>query len=550
MKPISFSFLLLTSTLLCGCQNTMIHDSSSMENSLSTPTKETKPVSRIVSVNDQKTYLEVDGLPYTLMGAQIRIDGLMNRDENRKDAPASLSYEQMRPYFAKAKECGINTLQLPIDWKDIEPQKDVYDFTQIEKLLDLVNEFDLKCEFLWFSTNMCGDSHSFHLPDYIFYNPEEYPHLQAKSPYFSSMYGNVDYLILNHPALMERERKVLHEIMAFVTTYNQQHEQKNPLIGFQVHNESDGLLRWRLNQQQLKVQDIDLTPDEIWKMTLEALDNAGKAIKESEYQIYTRCNMTVTLGVDPFPQFESKKYSPLDVLALEGIDMIGDDPYNVLPHAINQTIRSYNVNGNYPHIAENMGDYDNSPSLFLSAYQAGGCYMFYDFATPEYFNYLNKNGSYHMDQGLLNDDLTNKEHTEQTLSIVKGIGKMGTLLPLIETKDFAAFNLLSQYPKENYTQEIATSTLKLRYTSKKAGVAFAITHDDYLYLYSNEDASFVIDNASYIYKADIGAFQKDEFIIEKSEIINPIIEIKKDQLYRIKIREYQESVISTTNENV
>ena len=165
---------------------------------------------------------------------------------------------------------------------------------------------------------MCGDSHSFHIPDYIFYNEEEYPHIQAKSPYFSSMYGDVDYLVLNNPSLMERERKVLQKIMEYVVTYNQQNGNKNPLIGFQVHNEADGLLRWRLDQQKLKMNDMDMTPEKIWEMTLQALDNAGQAIKNSTYQIYTRCNMTVTLGVEPFPQFSDKSFSPLDVLSLKG----------------------------------------------------------------------------------------------------------------------------------------------------------------------------------------------------------------------------------------
>lgn len=550
MQKLSFSLWILSTILLCGCQYSSFSSDSDLLSDSSVETKKNHPVSRIVRLNDQKTYLEVDGKPFTMIGAQIRIDGLMNRDENKINAPQALSYEQMRPYFAKAKECGINTLQLPLDWKDIEPIKDQYDFTQVEALLQLSNEFDLKCEFLWFSTNMCGDSHSFHLPDYIFYHPEEYPHLQAQSPYYSSMYGDVSYLVLNHPSLLQREAKVLRKIMDFVDQYNQTHDYKNPLIGFQIHNEPDGLLRWRLKQQSLSFQDKVLTPEEIWTMTLEALDNAGQAVKSSSYQIYTRCNMTTTLNVNPFAQFENKTFSPLDVLSLPGIDMIGDDPYNTSPRIIHQTIQSYQINGNYPHIAENMGDYENSPSLFLAAYQAGGCYLFYDFATPSYFIYLNQGSTYHMDQGLLQPDLSEKPHTTQTVSVIKGIGKIGSLIPLINSDDFAVFNVASTYPQADFTQTISTSTLRLTYTSRKAGVAFAITDEEYVYLYSNEDASFVIENATHLYKADIGYFRQDEFIIEQSEIINPQIEIKKDQLYRIKIRTYLETVESTTNQNI
>ncbi|MCI5745406.1 MAG: hypothetical protein MR270_03900, partial [Erysipelotrichaceae bacterium] len=72
----------------------------------------------------------------------------------------------------------------------------------------------------------------------------------------------------------------------------------------------------------------------------------------------------------------------------------------------------------------------------------------------------------------------------------------------------------------------------------------------YLYIYSNEDASFILNDVSFIYKADIGYFSNDTFIVEKSEIINPVIEIKKDQLYRIRIREYLKEVVSNTNDNI
>jgi hypothetical protein len=138
-----------------------------------TPTPEPTPVdetlvSCLKTTGSGKVYIEVDGLPYNMVGAQIRLDGLLNRHfQFYPNAPMALSYSEIEEYFKKAKECGINTLGLSIDWKRIEVEKDVYEFELIDKLLEMTNKYDLKCEFLWFSTNMCGDTHSFHLPNYI-----------------------------------------------------------------------------------------------------------------------------------------------------------------------------------------------------------------------------------------------------------------------------------------------------------------------------------------------------------------------------------------------
>lgn len=510
-------------------------------------------VSSIKKTSSNKTYLEVDGHPFCLIGGQVRIDGLLNRNYTLfPSAMDPLSYEEIEEYFAKAKECNINTLELPLDWKRIEISKDVYDFTLVDKLLSMCNKYDLKCEFLWFSTNMCGDSHEFQLPDYIIYDQETYPRFQQKDEkYTSSLYGDMFFLILNNENLMARETKVLTKLMDYVYQWNIDNDSKNPLIGMQVHNESDNLVRWRLDQRELKLNGQKLDYDYLWNVTLDALDNAGKAIKNSKYKIYTRTNMCVTKGIGSFPQCPNYNLSPLDVLKLEGIDIIGDDPYDENPTVINDTIRAYSVENNYPHIAENMGDYASSPALFLTTYQAGGCYMFYDFVTPQYFVYVNNGHSYQMDQGLLNPDFSYKSHSAETISIISGIAKMGQIIPLVDSSNFAAFNVLEKNNSQNLTQNINTNSLSLTYTTTNGGVAFVIEHDGYAYIYSTKDCSIKINNASYILKAQIGYFDKDNFVEEKIEyLLQDNIAISSDNLYRIKIKSYNSNVTSTTNNYV
>ena len=553
MKPMNDRLLqlltLLLALLLCLCACTPAQQNETTLPDTPGTTEETN-VSRVCTLPSGKTYLEVDGKPFALIGAQLRVDGLYNRNPELTQAPPAVSDAQLEQYFAKASQLGVNTLQLALEWSKIELDKDVYDFALVDKLLTLTNKYGLKCEFLWFSTNMCGDGHSFCIPSYITEDTQTYPVFGGKNLYYSNMYGQLSYPVLNSPALMERERLVLTALMEHVDTWNKENGSKNPLIGMQIHNESDGLLRWRLRQKELTLNGEAVTPQQLWQVTLEALDNAGKAVKAADYKIYTRCNMTVTFGVDEFKEWQGLGLSPLDVLALEGIDIIGDDPYTTDPSAINKTIRSYAVEGNYPHVAENMGEYASSPSLFLSAYQAGGSYLFYDLATPEYFIFINGNSDYQMDQGIVNPDLTEKAHTAQTSLIMQGIQRMGSVLPLVERADFAAFNIRTEFPQQTLEQTICTSSLSVTYRTEQGGIAFAIEHDGYLYLYATKDCRFTVNNASFIQRGEIGRFVDGEYVVEDAPYLSTTISLSAGDLMRVRIREINQTVGSTTADNV
>lgn len=510
-------------------------------------------VSSIRQTSSGKTYLAVDGKPYTLIGAQIRVDGLYNRDPSLTDAPAPVTDEELEAYFALAAASGINTLELPLDWARLEPAQDTYDFSSADKLLALANKYGLRCEFLWFSTNMCGDGHGFSIPQYIMDDAVTYPRYEANTLYFDSMYGQLCYPVLNDPDLMRREAKMLTELMAHVDRWNRANGSKNPLIGMQIHNEADGLLRWRLGQKDLRRNGASVSSAALWQVTLDALDNAGRAVKAASYRIYTRCNMTVTLGTGEFPQWAGYGFSSLDVLALEGIDIVGDDAYTTNPSAVNAAMRAYAVNGNLPHIAENMGDYASSPSLFLTTYQAGGAYMFYDFATPQYFVYLNNRAGsdYQMDQGLYNPDLTEKAHTAETVRIIRGIAAMGDVLPLVDPDDFAAFNIGTETPATRLTQTICTSGLSLTYTTEAGGIAFAIEHEGYVYLYATADCRISVNNASYILRGEIGAFRDGTYEVADRVYLSPNgISVRAGQLTRVRIRSVTTPVTSTTAQNV
>ena len=95
-------------------------------------------VSRVVTENGV-TYIEVDGNPFTYVGIQLRTDAFMNCEFKKAS--------DLEPYFKAVAAVNINTIQIPIDWRDIEINKDQYDFTVVDTFLNMAKKYSLKVEF-------------------------------------------------------------------------------------------------------------------------------------------------------------------------------------------------------------------------------------------------------------------------------------------------------------------------------------------------------------------------------------------------------------------
>lgn len=508
--------------------------------------EDTMAISEIAYTTDNKAYFLLEGKPYVILGGQIRLDGLVHRGTGEhappEGAPNSSSLAEIERYIEEAKVFGLNTVQIPIDWSLIEIAYDTYDFTFFDAILDMVRRHDIRMELLWFSTNMVGDSHGFHLPAYIWNNPQTYPRMTffhddiPYDDYFSWMYGRSGYLVLDNENLMRREEKVIKEIMEHLAGWKSEHDYA-PIIGIQVHNESDNLLRWRIDQRELELDGEKVTKERAWDMTLNALDHAGQAFRHPEYSVVTRTNMTVSLSSGPFLQ--APFASPLDVLALRGIDIVGDDPYVENPLKIKEVIESYGVNGNYPHIAENMGNYPSTPAMILSAVKAGGSYAIYDFATPPFFTWMNAyyGSSYQMDQGILNPDFTDKPHSEQTRNILKGIRDAMVLFALGNPEDIVSFNADNQKIPTSYENTYAIGNLEIGFSTESQAIGFAIRKGDQLIVYATSDARIVIDGYDVAPFAYVGYYQDDGTFIEtdKRYPSGPTLNLVGRDLYVFKL---------------
>lgn len=440
-------------------------------------------VSKLVTENN-KTYVSVDDKPFPFLGAQIRLDALLNCDK--------MTINEVEKYFKKAQELELNCVQIPISWNMVEPKENQYDYSIINSILQFVNKYNLKMELLWFSTNMVGDSFSYHIPQYAL---QEYNKRLSRNDEgsFWNYYGYQYTMILDDEWVLEREIKAITALFNHIRYWDSQNGDKHPVISAQIHNEPDALMRWRIEQKDLKYRDgTPLSKERAWAMITNALNTIGKAVKNSSYKVVTRVNLIYGDGIKPFP--EANNASPKDVFDLQGIDFIGVDAYkNNIKQLKNEVIAYASITGNYALVAENKGSYANSPSLILTAFALGGGYDIYDLATSNFF-INNTTEPDQIDHGIYTWDLQEKNFTAPTRSLIKGLAAAYIDVAKVKPENFAAFNINDNQPKNKLEQLICTTGAQITFLTNNASLGFVLDMHNYLLVYTINDSQFNFKN--------------------------------------------------------
>ncbi len=444
-------------------------------------------VSKVVTENG-KTFLEVDGVPYTVFGAQIRLDAFLNCDK--------MKVADVEKYIAKAKGLNVNAVQIGITWSMVETAKDVYDYSIVDSILKYIKKHELKMELLWFGSNFCGDSYSYHIPSYALSDYDKKLWRNDEGAFWD-YYGYQYSLILDDAWVMEREGAALANLMNHIRSWDSQNGDYHPIISVQVENEPDCLVRWRIDQKGLKYRDgTPLTKEKGWQMALNSLDRMGKVVQNSSYKVVTRSNIVYNAGLGGFG--DAPNASPRDVFNLAGIDIIGTDSYRNRVADIAKDVSDYaSLAGNYAHVAENKGSYENTPGLILAAAAAGGGYCIYDLATSYFFITHTGLTFEEIDHGVFTYDLQEKPHTELTRLILKGLTAAYVDVARCGKGDFAAFNVSENLPMANKSQAIQTTGTTISFETSAGALGFVVDMKDHLLVYATADASFTFGNGTF-----------------------------------------------------
>ncbi|MDE6870557.1 MAG: DUF4978 domain-containing protein, partial [Bacteroidales bacterium] len=478
-------------------------------------------VSRIAGRAD-KPYLEVDGNPFAMYGAQIRVDIFRNCED--------MPWDETEKYFAAARELNVNCVQVSYPWKFLEPSEDVYRFDEIDRLLALANKYDLKMELLWFSTNMIGDSYTWLVPQYILSVPQKKMRRDGDGD-FHWLYGYTYALYLDDPWILERETKAVKVLFDHIRIWDSKNGNRHPVITCQVHNEPDAMVRWRMSLMDFRHRDgTAAAPEEIWRMTLNALDAVGQAVQNSSYKVATRTNIISGDGVKDFPQ--TPGISPKDVYALKGIDFVSFDPYMEKVNEIAYEVSEYaGMPGNYPLVAENRGDYPNTASLMLAASALGGGYDIYDLATSRFI--ASSGTPPYSSEGVYDHELKDKPHTGEVRTLIDGLVKASPEVALCGTEDFAVFNIVTDFPQKSLSQTVRTTGAVIGFETEDAALAFVLDRGDCLVAYSVRESVLTISGGA-VTEVACGKFEPTgEFVPDDvHNVTDNVVALKSGVLYR------------------
>lgn len=306
----------------------------------------------------QKYVLRVDDKPFYMTNIQIRLDKLKHHwgwDQAAREA-----------IITQAAADGFNTISIPIHWREVEPNKDQFDWTVLDEHLSLATKYNLKMELLWFSQNSGGQvqwlkSNQLRVPDYVLYSPAKDSKTTASE--FSIRRDMSDYTMdLDDKKLMEREAYVLGKVMEHIAVWDKANGSKHTVVGVQLGNEVTG---YDFNSETYSSAQV-----------ISYLSQLGQAVKKSPYSVWTRVN-----SIWGMEQGRIEVNEALRSVYGSGIDFVGIDLYKASPSII-QSVLPYK-GSNYRMIMECEAEVSNAARIQLAALSGNNAYDHYDMCGPD-----------------------------------------------------------------------------------------------------------------------------------------------------------------------
>jgi hypothetical protein len=160
---------------------------------------------------------------------------------------------------------------------------------------------------------------------------------------------------------------------------------------------------------------------------------------------------------------------------------------------------------------------------------------------------MNQGSDYQMDQGILNPDFTEKEHSYLTSEVLNGLRQAGSLFSLTKTEDIAGFNLSDASIQESIIQTINTTRVSFTFKTNSGSLAYAIVNGEHIYVWGSADYQLKMDNIEIPPYADTGYMNGESFVNEdKVYPSGDFMDLSGNVLYRFKIRSFEGQLSSST----
>ena len=326
--------------------------------------------------NGEKFMLMVDGKPFYPAEVQVRLDKLK----------ASYAFDAAARENAlkTCAEYNFNTVGIPLHWREVEPEKNRFDWTVLDEYLSVCTKYGLKMEVLWFSWSSGGriqylNSSQLRTPDYICSKSgtSEYKVLRNKDPWTLDWYDD---------DLKERETVVVDSIITHIAKWDAANGNPHTVIGMQMGNEPQGY-------------EQDVSAGRI----ISYYSHIAKAIKKSDYSVWTRINCVTGKTMSHiYANEELRKSAEGTNIDFVGIDVYGTSSDKILGDCGGQFKKSGN---NYMMIMESGAEIADASHYMVAALRGGKAYSHYDLAGTDKHGLFDVSGKQLVKHGNYVDDI-------------------------------------------------------------------------------------------------------------------------------------------------
>ena len=450
-----------------------------------------------------KLVLMVDGKPFFHNGIQYRYE--------KQRYSYGWNDTQLKQLLGMVAQDGFNVVNVPIWWSKIETSKDVWNWADVDRMIDWCEEFGLKLELLWFGHDSTGFSMPFRLPNYAL-TSYQYVVRQDGSELRKRGTGEpgeppegFGCLDKTDPNLLAREKYALSQMMNHIATYDTGHT----LIGVQLLNEPNvsGLWDVRIDRSYSSYSNA------LWRsggytnatefrkdVLLNYLSGLGQAVKESNYVVYTRSNPK---GDADVAENEARRARGVAYL-----DFFGYDPYTTnIDYVFNYGQDALWAQGrNFPMIMENHAGCANADILKFNSVAGNVAYNTYAAVDPDA-----RTGS--GDKALYDFNPTTKVVTRKAVS--PKVAAMNHLINKI-ARDIATKRpverggtKLQTFNRTAASSSTSTKTLdgqSVTYATSSAGQGIAVKHSaTEIAVLSSKTGTFTVPGGS-ISSVELGYF--------------------------------------------
>ncbi len=479
----------------------------------------------IASNDTSKAHLlKNDGTPVLNLSTLLRTDLLLNAD--------FMKPSEMEDYFALAKETGFNTMDLVVTWREVEPKMNDYVFDDIDVYLDFAKKYNLKLNLVWYGSITDGETHGANLPKYVLNNKETYPVLLDL--FDGGVFGRYEILDWSSSNLLSREQKAIYSLCNHIYDWSEKETIKDPVMMIQLGQGVDRFYKWRISQYGVPGKESDLmTQEEAETLTNTYLNEMGKAVKYSNYKAITRTEFCEQSGVLNFVR---------NAKSNEFVDLVSPTYLHDV-NAMRNGIKSFSDEfEDMPVInAENWANDINYKAMLANISLGATGYTGYQLSGPVYYPELPNGalyGRYNKDGTTLEEKFSPKgTRVSDTKSVLQALNNVFVAASETKRPNFASFGYDNRIKEGNSQKIYLNKGILIDYDKPLDSIAFAISHENYIYAYSKENASMVFSNCTLI-SGQEGKFNESGEWENSSSVTlanNTTLSLLGGKTYRVKV---------------